>query len=97
MHPRLLSATLALAVTSATIATASATPQICDYRAPEQWRPKTEIEALATEFGAKMGFKTYFVQPDGGCWGIYARTPEGGRIEILLDPMTKAVVRQGRS
>lgn len=72
---------------------ALATPQICEYRPPEQWRPKAEIEALARE----MGHKKFFVQPDGGCWGIYARTPDGARIEILLDPMTKAIVRQGRT
>ena len=76
---------------------ALATPQICDYRAPEQWRPKAEIEALAADLGKQMGFDKFFVQPDGGCWGVYARTPEGAKLEILLDPMTKAIVRQGRS
>ena len=74
-----------------------ATPQICAYRAPEQWRPQAEIEAFAAEHGKQAGYEKFFVQPDGGCWGVYARTPDGTRLEILLDPMTKAIVRQGRS
>ncbi len=82
-----------VATTTMGLGAALATPQICEYRAPEQWRPKAEVEALARE----MGHKTFFVQPDGGCWGIYARTPDGSKIEILLDPMTKAIVRQGRT
>ncbi|QLP98584.1 MAG: PepSY domain-containing protein [Rhodoblastus sp.] len=55
--------------------------------------PLTEVEAAARA----LGHHKFFVQPDGGCWGVYARTSDGARIEILLDPMTLAVVRQGRS
>jgi hypothetical protein len=97
MHRTLLHAAILAAGIAASASVAVATPQICEYRVPEQWRPKAEIEALAQEIGQKDGFKSFFVQPDGGCWGIYARTSDGARIEILLDPMTKAVVRQGRS
>ncbi len=84
---------LALGVLIAGAGAAGATQQICVYRSPEQWMPREKVEATARG----MGYTKFFIQPDGGCWGIYATTPDGARTEILLDPMTGDIVRQGRT
>lgn len=72
---------------------ALASPQICVIHPPQDWMAREQVEALARA----MGHERFFVQPEGGCWGIYTRTPDGGRVEILLDPKTGAIVRQGRT
>lgn len=70
-----------------------ASPQICPIYPSEQWMPMAQVEQRARA----MGYDKFFVQPDGGCWGVYARLPDGARMEILLDPKTGAIVRQGRT
>lgn len=68
---------------------AHATEQICPYYAPQDWMPRENVEAQARE----LGFQNFFVQPDGGCWTIYA-TENGTRVEIMLDPKTGAIVQR---
>lgn len=74
-------------------AAAHASPQICVVTPPEQWMPMADVERRARA----MGHEKFFVQPEGGCWGIYIRRPDGARIEILLDPRTGDIVRQGQT
>lgn len=71
---------------------AQATPQVCTYRSPQEWMPKAEAEDLAR----KLGYEKFFVQPEGGCWGIYS-TRDGTRWEVLVDPKTGEIVRQGQT
>jgi hypothetical protein len=69
-----------------------ATEQTCPYYAPTEWMPRASAEAKARE----LGYEKFFVQPDGGCWTIYA-TKDGSRWKIMLDPKTGAIVRQGQT
>lgn len=80
-------AALAMALLAPVAATA--TEQTCPYYAPQDWMPRAKAEERARE----LGFETFFVQPDGGCWTIYA-TRDGSRIEIMIDPKTGTVVRR---
>lgn len=80
----LASASLPLAV--------SASPPICTYYSPDQWMKKEAVETKARA----MGHTTFYVQPEGGCWGIY--TGRNGRNwRILLDPATGEIVREGQT
>ncbi len=71
---------------------AHATPQICKYYGPQEWIPMAKVEQMARE----MGYQKFYVQPDGGCWTIIT-TKDGMRWEIMLDPKTGEIVRQGQT
>lgn len=71
---------------------AHASEQVCPYYAPQDWMPLVKAEAKARE----LGFQKFFVQPDGGCWAIHT-TRDGMRWQIMIDPKTGAIVRQGQT
>ena len=86
--------TLLLIISSVLLASTTAqasTLQVCPIVPPEQWMPKEKIETIVSG----LGYKVYFVQPDGGCWTAVAEK-DGYRWEVYTNPKTGKVVKLER-
>lgn len=59
-----------------------------DVKCPEhpksEWRPHTELEAKLT----KEGWKVRRMELTPTCYEVYAKDPQGNRIEAFFDPKT---------
>lgn len=77
--------TLALLITACTSPMASATGlYTCDSEDKSTWQ---SIETLEKKL-ADEGWKVRKVKEDGGCYEVYATTPEGQRGEAYFHPQT---------
>lgn len=74
-------------------AQAEASPPICPIYPPEQWMPMGRVEDMARQ----MNLGKFYVQPEGGCWGIYYHDAEGTNWELLLNPKTGEQVKLRRT
>lgn len=84
-----------LLVISSALLTAGAvqasTLQVCPIVSPEQWMKKEKVEPILSG----LGYKVFYVQPDGGCWSALAEK-DGYRWEVYIHPKTGKVVRLDR-
>lgn len=53
-----------------------------------QWRAQAELEA---DLGAK-GWTIAKIKKEDGCYEVYGKNDKGENVEVLIDPVTFAVV-----
>lgn len=56
----------------------------CPASPKSEWRPHTELEAKLT----REGWKVRRMVATKTCYEVYAKTPDGKRIEAFFDPKT---------
>ncbi|WP_085316498.1 PepSY domain-containing protein [Derxia lacustris] len=56
----------------------------CPKRAKEEWRPHTELQDKLT----KEGWTVRRMEKTATCYEVYAKTPDGKRVEAFFDPKT---------
>jgi len=56
----------------------------CKEHPKSEWRPHTELEQKLT----KEGWKIRRMEKTETCYEVYAKTPDGKRVEAFFDPKT---------
>lgn len=56
----------------------------CPVHPKEQWRPHTELQAKL----AREGWTVRRMEQTPTCYEVYAKDPDGKRIEAFFDPVT---------
>ena len=56
----------------------------CPKHPKEEWRPHTELQEKLT----KEGWVVRRMEKTPTCYEVYAKTPDGKRIEAFFDPKT---------
>ena len=87
MRSIMLAATLALGTIVAAPVYAS---ENCAAGPRERWLPQDQIKAKAEE----MGYTVRSVKQEDGCFEVKAIDKAGAKVEIYVDPISGAVVRQ---
>ena len=62
----------------------------CGSASKDQWMSMEAIKAKATE----MGYQVRSVKVEDGCYEAYALNAKGERVEVYLDPVTAAIVKE---
>lgn len=65
----------------------------CDFGPQDQWMTPEAITAVATD----LGYEVRSVKAEGGCYELYAISPEGQRAEIAMNPVTGELVSGSES
>lgn len=56
----------------------------CTTLPKEQWRPHTELQEKLT----KEGWQIRRMEKTATCYEVYAKDPQGKRVEAFFDPVT---------
>lgn len=56
----------------------------CKVYPQAEWKPHTELEQKLT----KEGWKVRRMEKTATCYEVYAKDPQGNRIEAFFDPVT---------
>ena len=56
----------------------------CPEHPPAEWRPHTELEQKLV----KEGWTVRRMEKTDSCYEVYAKTPDGKRVEAFFDPKT---------
>ena len=62
----------------------------CTSASKDQWMSEDAIKAKASE----MGYDVRSVKVEDGCYEAYALNAKGERVEVYLDPVTAAIVKE---
>ena len=57
---------------------------VCPAHPKSEWRPHTELEQKLV----KEGWKIRRMEKTDSCYEVYAKTPDGKRVEAFFDPKT---------
>ena len=74
----------ALALTARASATFAHGKVECPPHPKSEWRPHTELEQKLV----KEGWKIRRMEKTDSCYEVYAKTPDGKRVEAFFDPKT---------
>jgi len=83
VRTRLLHALFGLAALTASSAWAHGNVE-CPKHPKEEWRPHTELQEKLT----KEGWVVRRMELTPTCYEVYAKTPDGKRVEAFFDPKT---------
>lgn len=88
MKPTLAKLLLPLAIAIAAGPAAAHGDVKCKVYPKAEWKPHTELEQKLT----KEGWKVRRMEKTATCYEVYAKDPQGKRIEAFFDPVTFARV-----
>ena len=74
----------ALALTASASAAFAHGKVECPPHPKSEWRPHTELEQKLV----KEGWKIRRMEKTDSCYEVYAKTPDGKRVEAFFDPKT---------